>query len=325
MALSQDEINKIAEEIALKKSLTTSNLVNGGLLNPAQADAFITYMFELTQLTKNRLVRMNTPKQDIDKIGVGTRLLRKATEMTTVSDAQTFTLGKVQLVTQKLVLPWDISRDTYKQNIERSGIADTVQRLMAIQAGNDVEDLAINGDTTSGDGLLSSNEGWLRLAKTSADTKQVMNSGSGISKAVFSRLIKALPNKYKTRRSELRFYASPNVVQDYVDNLSDRETLLGDALIQEGARALAFGIPVIEVPLLPQELSGTYPGASGNHSDVILTFPENFITGVLEDIVVFHWFNARKDAHEFTLYVEVDFQWENLEAVVLGRDIRVTA
>lgn len=325
MALSQDEINKIAEEIALKKSLTTSNLVNGGLLNPAQADAFITYMFELTSLTKNRLVRMNTPKQDIDKIGIGTRLLRKATEMNTVSDSTSFTLGKVQLVTQKLVLPWDISRDTYKQNIERSGIADTVQRLMAIQAGNDLEDLAINGDTASVDGLLSSNDGWLKIMKASSDTKQVMASGSGIAKTIFSRMIKALPNKYKTRRSELRFYAAPNLVQDYVDNLSDRETLLGDALVQEGARALAFGIPIIEVPLLPQELSGTYPGASGNHTDVILTFPENFITGVLEDIVVFHWFNARKDAHEFTLYVEVDFQVENNEAVVLARDVRISA
>lgn len=321
--LSQDEINQLAEQFALQKSLTTSNLSSGGLLNPAQADAFITYMFELTVLTKLRLIRMTTPKQDIDKIGVGTRLLRKATEMTTVTDNVTFTLGKVQLVTQKLVLPWDISRDTYKSNIERSGVADTVQRLMAIQAGNDTEDLAINGDTASLDALLSANDGWLKLAKGSADTNQVMASGSGISKTLFSRMIKALPNKYKTRRGELRFYAAPNIVQDYVDQLTDRETQLGDDLIQEGARALAFGIPIVEVAYLPTDLAGTYGGATGNHSDVILTFPENFITGVLEDIVVFHWFNARKDAHEFTMYLEVDFQWENLAAVVLLRDVKI--
>jgi hypothetical protein len=322
---SQEEIDKIAEEIALRKNLTTANLTSGGLLNPAQSDAFITYMFELTVLTKLRLIRMTTPKQDIDKIGIGTRLLRKATEMTTVTDSTSFTLGKVQLITQKLVLPWDISRDTYKANIERSGIADTVQRLMAIQAGNDIEDLAINGDVNSGDALLSANNGWLPLAKASASTKQVMASGSGISKSLFSRMIKNVPNKYKTRRSELRFYAAPNVVQDYVDGLSDRETQLGDALIQEGARALVFGIPLVEVPMLPTDLAGTYAGATGLHSDIILTFPENFITGVLEDIIVFHWFNPRKDAHEFTMYVEVDFEWENLDAVVLLRDVKVIA
>jgi HK97 family phage major capsid protein len=324
MPFTQEEIDALAEEITLRKSLQTTNLVNGGLLNPAQSDAFITYMFELTVLTKLRLIRMTTPKQDIDKIGVGTRLLRKASEMTTVSDAQTFTLGKVQLVTQKLVLPWDISRDTYKSNIERSGVADTVQRLMAIQAGNDVEDLAINGDSNSSDALLQANEGWLKLAKSSADTVQVMASGSGISKALFSRMIKNMPNKFKTRRSELRFYAAPNIVQDYVDQLSDRETQLGDALIQEGVRALVFGIPLVEVPLMPTDLAGTYAGAVGNHSDVLLTFPENFVTGVLEDIVVFHWFNARKDAHEFTMYLEVDFQWENLQAVVLLRDTKAS-
>lgn len=325
MALSQEEIDKLAEQVALKKDLRTSNLVNGGLLNPAQADAFITYMFELTTLTKLRLVRMTTPKQDIDKLGVGTRLLRKATEMTTVTDSMTFTLGKVQLITQKLVLPWDISRDTYKQNIERSDVADTVQRLMAIQAGNDVEDLAINGDTTSGNALLSANDGWLRILKTSASTHQVMASGSGIVKSLFSRMIKAMPTKFKTRRSELRFYAPPNIVQDYVDTLTDRETQLGDQLIQEGARALAYGIPVVEVALMPQDLAGTYVGAAGDHADTILTFPENFITGVLEDIVVFHWFNARKDAHEFTLYVEVDFQVEEPDAVVLLRDVKLVA
>jgi HK97 family phage major capsid protein len=321
MPLSQDEINEIAER--MNKSLTTTDLASGGLLNPAQSDAFITYMFELTLLTKIRLIRMTTPKQDIDKIGVGTRLLRKATEMSTVTDSTSFTLGKVQLVTQKCVLPWDISRDTYKRNIERSGVADTVQRLMAIQAGNDVEDLALNGDTTSNDGLLSTLDGWIRQAKTSSATKQVMASGSGISKSLFSRMIKAMPTKYKTRRNELRFYAPPNVVQDYVDSLSDRETPLGDSLIQEGAKAMAFGVPVIEVPLMNQTVSGTYTGATGDHSDVILTFPENFISGVLEDIVVFHWFNARKDAHEFTLYLEVDFKWENLDAVVMLRDVKV--
>lgn len=324
MPMTPEEIDALAEQVALRKSMTTTNLVTGGLLNPAQSDAFITYMFELTLLTRNRLIRMTSPKMDIDKLGVGTRLLRKATEMTTVTDSTTFTTAKVQLVTQKMVLPWDISRDTYKSNIERSGVADTVQRLMAIQVGNDVEDLAINGDTDSANGLLSANDGWLKLAKASADTKQVMASGSGINKSLFSRMIKAMPTKYKTRRAELRFYAPPNVVQEYVDSLSDRETQLGDNLIQEGARALAFGIPIVEVPQLPQDLDGTYPGETGDHADVILTFPENFITGVLEDIVVFHWFNPRKDAHEFTLYLEADFQWENLDAVVLLRDVRVS-
>ena len=324
MALSQEEINQLAEQVALKKSFTTSDLQNGGLLNPAQADAFITYMFELTLLTKNRLIRMTTPKQDIDKIGVGTRLLRKATEMTTLTDSSSFTLGKVQLVTQKMGLPWDISRDSFKSNIERSGVADTVQRLMAIQAGNDVEDLAINGDTASSDSMLSANNGWLKLAKSSAATVQVMASGSGISKTLFSRMIKAMPTKYKTRRAELRFYAPPNIVQEYVESLSDRETKLGDDLIQEGVKALAYGIPIIEVPQMPQELTGTYGGATGSHADVILTFPENFITGVLEDIVVFHWFNSRKDSHEFTMYLEVDFEWENLSAVVLLRDVKVS-
>lgn len=320
--LTPDEVRAMAEEIVAQKALTTSTLVNGGLLTAEQADRFITYMFDLTTLTKLRLVRMDRPKMEIDKIGIGTRVLRKATEMLAVSDATNFQTDKVTLTTTKLVLPWDISRDSYKQNVERSGIEDTVQRLMAIQAGNDFEELCIRGDTTSGDPLLNTFDGWLKQATSSTETYQVMFSGSGLTKAVFSRMLKALPTKYQSRRSELRFYAPVSLVQDYVDTLSDRETQLGDALIAEGARALAHGVPVISVPLLPADLTGTYPGASGEHGVVILTFPENFITGILEDIVVFHWFNARKDAHEFTLYLEGTCAWENLGAVVLGRDIK---
>lgn len=325
MALTKEEILELAQQALAAKSLTTADIqggTRGGLLNTAQADKFITYMFDLTQLTKLRLVRMDRPKMEIDKIGVGTRLLRKATEMTTVSDAQTFTTSKVTLSTTKLVLPWDISRDTHKANIERSGVEDTVQRLMAIQAGNDFEDLAINGDTTSNNALLSAMDGWLRQAKTDSATHQVMFSGSGLSKSIFSKMIKNMPVKYRTRRNELRFYVPSNLVQDYTDSLSDRETPLGDDLIQEGVRATAYGIPVVEVAMLPSDISGTYPGATSNHGDVILTFPMNFITGVLEDIVIFHWFNARKDAHEFTMYMEADVKWENTDAIVLGRDIK---
>lgn len=319
--MTPEEIQELAQELRAQKSLSTGDLQNGGLLNTEQADKFITYMFDLTTLTKLRLIRMDKPKLEVDKIGVGTRLLRKATELSTLSDASSFSLAKVTLTTTKLALPWDISRDTFKANIERSGVEDTVQRLMAMQAGNDFEDIAINGDTT-GAASISAFDGWRRLAKTDSGTHQVMASGSGISKTIFSRMIKALPNKYRSRRADLRFYVAPNIAQDYVDTLTDRETVLGDALIAEGARALAYGIPVVEVPLMPSDVAGTYAGATGNHSDIFLTFPENFITGILEDIIVFHWFNPRKDAHEFTLFVEGTVQWENTDAIVMGRDIK---
>jgi hypothetical protein len=321
--MTPEEIQALAETLA-QKALTTSNLVSGGLLTTEQSDRFITYMFDLTTLTKLRLVRMNRNKLEIEKIGIGTRLLRKATEYTTVTDSSNFTLGKVTLTTTKMVLPWDISRDTYKQNVERSGIEDTVQRLMALQAGNDFEDLCINGDATtpSSDPLLSTFDGWAMLANKSSETHEVMFSGSGLTKAVFSKMLKALPTKYQSRRAELRFYAPVNLVQDYVDTLSDRETQLGDALIAEGARALAFGVPVVSVPLMSATLAGSYPGATGNHGEVWLTFPENFITGVLEDIVVYHWFNPRKDTHEFTLFLEGTCQWENLDCLVRAIDVK---
>ncbi len=140
---------------------------------------------------------------------------------------------------------------------------------MAIQAGNDFEDLGINGDTTSADALLSAFDGWLKLAKNSSETNQIFFSGSGLTKSIFSQMLKNLPTKYQSRRNDLRFFVPVNLTQDYIDTLSDRETALGDELIAEGARALAYGIPVIAVPLMPATLAGTYGGASGNHGTIV--------------------------------------------------------
>jgi len=52
----------------------------GGLLNAEQADRFIDYMWDATVLgSQVRTIRMRSTEVDIDKVGVGERLMRVAT------------------------------------------------------------------------------------------------------------------------------------------------------------------------------------------------------------------------------------------------------
>lgn len=307
----------------------------GGILNPEQADRFIDYMVDNGVLTKEaRVVRMNAPVREIDRIGLGTRLARLATENVDdgVNAAPTF--SKIALQTVKIRLDWRLTSESLEDNIERDDLEDHVARMMATQLGNDLEDLYINGDVASSNALLKALDGWRKLSLNSAHV--VGNpSQSGtykLSKETFNAALKAMPNKYMQRRADLRWYTGSGVLQDFLNGLTDRSTPLGDAVIfgtpggtQGGGLTSIrpFGIPLVEVPLFDSTLSGTYSGASGNHSYVELTFPQNRIVGIQREIKVYREFMRRTDAVEFTVYTRVAVATENLDALVYVKDVKL--
>ncbi len=60
---------------------TGSENGNGGLLNPEQSARFLDYMFDATVIGKvARTVRMKADTTEIDRMGVGEKLMKLATE-----------------------------------------------------------------------------------------------------------------------------------------------------------------------------------------------------------------------------------------------------
>ena len=312
----------------------------GGLLHPEQATQFLDYMWDETALVQNsrkHVMRANTV--DIDKVGVGTKLVKLATEATDDGANSDATFTKVSITTKKLRLDWELSSESLEDNIEGAALEDHIARLMATQFGNDLEDLAINGDTDlSGDALYKSFDGWRKLAIASG--RVVDAGGAAISRAVFNDLIKTLPRKYKARRNQLKFYAGSNLVQDYLYSLQANmvEGYAGSiaAGVVSGATAgpqgqgggaypFAFGIPVFEVPLYNEQQEGTYSGASGDHGDVELTFPLNRVVGVKREVQVFRQFKPKKDAIEYTAFTRVGVQIENSDAFVIAKNVKVAS
>lgn len=324
--------NEILEKV------TTTTVVGaggGGLLNAEQADRFIDYMWDATVLAKEGFVkRMTSNTADFDKVAVGTRLARLATEATDdgVNVVPTFT--KISITTKKLRLDWEVSTESTEDAIE-TGLQDHIARLMATQFGNDVEDLAINGDT-GGSGLLSAFDGFRKLALASGHV--VDAAGAGIDKAIFNKAIKAMPRKYLQRRNQLKFYTGSNLQQDWLYALTNisatpydiaGQVLSGNPSAPNGAAGntvtpFAFGIPVREVPLFDETLAGTYSGTSGQHGTVELTFPENRIWGIKREVKVYSDFRQKKDSTEFTAYIRVGVQIENADAYVIVKNVKVS-
>lgn len=332
---------------AVSASTDSATLSGNGLLYPDQANRFLDYMWDATILAKSaRTIRMRSNTTEIDRVAVGQRIMTVAAEdnprdYVNAGGAQfanaAVAFNKVSLTTRKLRLDWELSSESLEDNVEGPDLEDHIARLMATQAGNDIEDVLING-TGSSTGLLSAFKGFRQLALDNAHV--VDAQGAGLDKAVFNLAIKTLPRKYKQRRNQLRFFTGSNLVQDYLYNLTAMSSagfnpfdiasgiVRGDVAANDGGPGsvtpYAFGIPVINVPLMDETVAGTYASPSGLHGDLHLTFPQNFIVGIKRDVTVYRLFQPKKDTIEYTLFIRVGCVMENYDAHVIVKNVKVS-
>ena len=336
------------QEILSKADEVTTSVVNndsGGLMKPAQSNRFIDFVIDQSVLMQNsRVVRMRTPQMEIDKTSVGTRLLAKATEATDTAANAAVTFTKVSLSTVKLRLDWALSTESLEDNIEGPSLEDHIAQIMARQTANDMDDLFINGNTSSANALLKALDGFVKLARTSG--RVVDEAGNNISRSTYDRVLRNLPSKYLQRRNELKFFSGSGVVQDSIYSLGNPNSatlatagapspgsLAGDAAFFQGsmranggpgATGLApFGIPLVEVPLMPEAVSGDYSGAAGSHGYVELTFPNNRVIGIHRDITVYRQFKPKTDTIEYTQYMRVASNIENADSYVIAKNVKL--
>lgn len=123
---------------AAGQTITTAGLAAGGALNPEQAKKFIQQTFEATPLSGLVRHELRSAKTgEIDKIGVGRRLLRKKTENTDDGYRSGVKHGKLEYACTPVRLPWEITEETLRENIEGSNYETIVTNLMTRQIGCD--------------------------------------------------------------------------------------------------------------------------------------------------------------------------------------------
>lgn len=341
--------NELLEKVIVTSTKTPGSLGASGLLAPEQADRFIDYVFDQTVLGPQiRTERIRGDEAELSRMSVGERLMRLATEA--VDDGMNVGVAftKVSLSTRKLRLDWELSTETLEDNIEGDALEDHIARLMATQVGNDLEDVAINGDTTqTGDPLLKAFDGWGRLGRTGGivvdgstldDPAQTGTQLGGIHRGVFNAALKAVPRKYMQQRGQLKFFAGSNVVQDwlskqldltigaYPTGQADARVTNGPAVVSGGygfTSPAAFGLAIQEVPLFDENKVGDYSGATGNHGDVWLTFPKNLIWGIKREIKVVREYKPKKDTNEWTMMCRVGTAVENPDTFVVVKNVKV--
>jgi len=398
-------MSKMTNQELLEKAIVTTDAIAAqGKLNPAQADKFIDYVFDLTGLSgKVRTVKFRNEQYDIDKINIGKRAAVPKQEAKDPGVRRGITTSKVSLNPKEIMLPVEISDTFLDINLEGASVEDHIMKMFAKQFANDLEELYIDGDilgpaqisddiyddgdTTSivKDTYLGLTDGWLKIARGG---NVVDANGTNIGSALFSKMLNAIPEKYKRNKMDMKFFLSSNSEQNYRLAVSNRATAAGDNALNSTSNLTPFGMELVPVPLLSQTprvtehvtLTGTtavqlkfknivsasdivvltsisgkvspYTQGAGNdyvmdytngtiardgastipsgttvkisyrsESQILLTHYMNLIVGVGRDIRIEKDRDIYKSVNQYAITAKVSSQIENLEAVVLAKNV----
>lgn len=250
----------------IRKAAIQTGTLASGLLNPEQARKFIQQTFDATNL--GGLVRheMRTAKTgEIDKIGIGRRILRKKTENTDDNYRAGVNTSQIEYSTTAVRLPWEITEETLRENIEGQNFENIVTNLMTTQLGVDMEDLYLNGDedteeTDKDYDFLKINDGWIKQIGNGGHVYDA-TSENEMSLDMFYKALSALPNKYNN--GKLRWLMSPKRAQEWELFLLNKVVNQGGA-VPESVYTSPARIQAVECPSLDDKT-------------ILLTDPKNLI------------------------------------------------
>jgi hypothetical protein len=304
--------------IVEKADIAVANLISdGGYLNPIQANTFIRMLIEQPTLVNEvRVVPMNAPTMEINKIGVTSRILRKAPQSGQALPAAKRSkpeTDKVTLSTKEVIAEVHIPYDVLEDNIERGSLEDTIMTLITERASLDLEELILLGNTGSADEYLAMMNGIInQLTSHVVDFSATMPN---VTKEIFKAGIKAMPNKYLRNQSAMRFFVSPDADIEYADSLANRETGLGDRNIERWPYGLnvAYGIPIKPVALMPNWAA-------------VLTYPKNIILCVQRQVMIEtdRDIRARVLIVVLTMRIDIKFEEEDAGVKIIGLEPSAT-
>lgn len=299
----------ISNRQIVKDTINTQTLTSG-LLNKEQAKKFLQQTFDATDLGK--LVRHETRTAktgEIDKIGIASRIIRKKTENVDDGYRAETEHNVVEYSTTAVRLPWEITEEALRENIEKQNYEKVVTDLMTKQFGVDLLDLYVNGDTeVAADDpdhdFLYINDGW---------TKQILNGGhvydasaaGGMKLDIFYGALKAIPNKYNN--GNLRWIMSPHRAQEWELYLMNAIMNAGGSVPDSVYKSPAK-IPTVECPFIPDD-------------KIILTDPQNLIVVNTYDVKLRKSAEGKEaimqDKRFYVSHIDFDAIIEELDATAI--------
>lgn len=243
-------------QIVNKAGTIETSVVTSGLLQPFQAKKFLQQTFDATPLMQAiRHVTRAEKSGEIDKIGIGKRKLRAKVENVDDGYRTKPEFGSIHYETKAVRLPWEITEETIRQNIEGENFEKIVTDLMTRQVGVDTEDLLINGDedtpnTDPDYDFLKLNDGIKKIITNGGHIVDVTGA-EDMEMEMFYKAVAAIPNRFNNGR--LRWLMSPTRAQQWELFLLNKVINNGGVVPEELYKS-PVAIPSMQVPGLSNDV-----------------------------------------------------------------------
>lgn len=315
----------------VRKEAVDHNSLPNSIMNRQQSDRFIDLLVDESVLMKNiRVERKDHDSGEINKLDLGTIVTEGASAGSTARTS-TPTESVVTYDMIKYRAAFDLRTDFVEANLEREAIRDKLVTMFSKRMAIDSEialiesddSLTVGDDQTASNNLLGVNDGFnkILLAQVPA-AQQIDAAGTAPSKQLYYEMKRAIPSRYRAAKPSYKWIAPSGPVDKWMLEWSNRATDGGDSALASGMVPGPWGIPMLEVPLMPEDLSWGSAGTDG--SQIWLTPLDNLIYFIRREITIEFERKPRLDLWEATIHYKVDFEIENPDLVIIATNVAMS-
>jgi HK97 family phage major capsid protein len=254
---------------------------NGGYLQPLHAQRFLrAAVDEAVIMREATVIPMRAPKQIIDRIRFGQRVLHPGYEARALPEADRSkpTMSQLELDAKLYKGEVRLTNEVLEDSLERNQLRQTIMELMAERIALDMDELLIRGDTTSSDAYLATSNGLLK----SITSNVYDHTDNFTNRTLWKNMLKLMPSPFLRNKKKLRFLTSIDSEIDYRDALADRATAnIGDRFVEYDAPAMYSGVPVSSIATFPENI-----GTGSHCTSPVLIDLKNLMVGIWRDIRV---------------------------------------
>lgn len=295
------------------KSITVSDL-SYSVLQPQYFNQFVQEATrDQTILAEARRIVMTSHVTNIDRTGFSNRIMEVATEAVAPTGINPG-FNQEQLTAQEFVGMVGITDNALRRNIEKEGFQSTLISMASAKWGEDWESLAVFGDTdkfNTGD-LLAAQDGWIKKATNKlygTGEGKDFDAGTATVSDVFKAMLAKYPKNYLKNRTNLRFYVGSDLFDDYIDEVGQRATVVGDDATGNNIARPYKGIPVVEAGVL-NDTEGT-DATDGWGNVCMLMDPNNMVYGIFHEVGIEPERQAKLRKTDYVFSAESDQGFEN--------------
>lgn len=242
-------LNNITQKGA-DKTMRQDMAANAGLLDRLQFNQFIREIeLQSTILYDAAFRRMVREKEVTSGTLISGRVLQDGylsdgeTTNNNLTEA-TIGFGKAELSAHKLKAKTHILDDDLEDNIETEQFQNTLLSMMASRIGEDLEAIAVYGDSTldrTAQPLFHTYDGWCKKATSKLVQGTDFDVHENTIESMFDAIIKKIPLRIRQSplMSQFKFYVPWEVEDAYRNLLKSRQTSLGDSA-QTGNQPLYY-------------------------------------------------------------------------------------